>query len=194
MPISPVYRSDSSGTNFVFTSYLSGQSREFGTTVGSGKSVSWKVGTGADKNAGVAAVITRVPGAIGYLELNYAVKNNIAFADMQNKAGKFVKASPETVAKAGENALSMMKTTLAAPIWNQAGDETYPISSFTYLIVYKDQKDAAKAKALVDFLTWATHDGQKLAPDLTYAPLTEGVVKRIDETLATITVNGQPMK
>jgi phosphate transport system substrate-binding protein len=184
--ITPVWRTDGSGTNFVFTNYLTTQSEEFTGSVGAGKSVKWPVGQGGKGNEGVTAAVQGTPGAVGYIELAYAIQNKIPFALLQNKDGKFIKASPETVAAAGQGALNQMSTSLAVDIWNQPGEQSYPISAFTYIIVYKDLgylKDAAKAKALVAFLQWATTEAQKMASSLDYAPLAPGVQQKAQEVL-----------
>ena len=197
LAITPAYRTDGSGTNFVFTNYLATQSPTFQRTVGVGKEVKWPLGQGGKGNAGVAQVIQQTNGAIGYLEQNYADKNNITCGAVQNKNGKFVKASPETVSMAGEGAVGEMKGHVVhANIWNQPGDQAYPISSFTYLIVYKDLnnvKSQEQAKALAEFLWWATHGGEKLAADLDYAPLSPAVQKKVEEALKVITYKGQAL-
>jgi phosphate transport system substrate-binding protein len=197
MPITTVHRTDGSGTNYVFTHYLATQSDDFKQTVGIGKQVQWPVGQGAGQNVGVAGVVKQTKGAIGYIELAYAIQNNIPFALLKNKDGNFVKASPDTVSQAGEGALAQMDKSLAVSIWNQSGKDAYPISSFTYLIVYKDMSglnDQTKAKALADFLKWAVTDGEKLAPQLDYAPLSDGVQKKVLEQLDTLNYGGQPLK
>jgi phosphate transport system substrate-binding protein len=190
LAITPAWRTDGSGTNFVFTNYLSTQSKEFTSAVGIGKQVKWPVGSGGKGNPGVAQVVQQTPGAIGYLEQNFAAKNKIQYGAVENKSGKFVKASPQSVSAAGEGALAEMKgDILAANIWNQVGDDAYPIASFTYLIVYKDLrnlKDKDQATALTDFLTWVTHDGQKFANDLDYAPLSAGVVAKVEAAIKDI--------
>ncbi len=168
MEITPVYRTDGSGTSFIFTNYLAGQSSEFKDGIGAGKTVQWPVGQGGKGNQGVTAVVQTTPGALGYIELAYAIQNKLPFALVQNRDGKFIKASPQTVTAAGEGALASMTSSLAVNIWNQPGENTYPISAFTYVIVYKDLgylKDQQKAEALVDFLSWATTEGEKLAPN-----------------------------
>lgn len=197
MPITTVHRSDGSGTNFVFTNYLATQSEDFKENVGMGKQVEWPNGEGASQNVGVAGAVKQTKGGIGYIELAYAVDNNIPFALLKNKDGNFVKASPETVSLAGEGALSHMDKSLAVPIWNQTGKDAYPIASFTYLIVYKDLselKDPNKAKALADFLRWAVTDGEKTAPQLNYAPLSAGVIKKVMQQLDTLNYSGTPLK
>jgi phosphate transport system substrate-binding protein len=198
LAITPAWRTDGSGTNYVFTNYLATQSEDFKGSIGTGKQVQWPVGQGGKGNPGVAAIVQQTSGAIGYIEQNYADKNNIEYGSVKNKDGKFVKASPDAVSAAGAGAVDEMKgTTLAANIWNQPGDAAYPISSFTYLIVYKDLdnvKTREQAQALVDFLHWAIHDGQKLAPGLDYAALAPAVVEKVDAAMDTITYGGSAMK
>ena len=194
--ITPVHRTDGSGTSFVFTNYLCTQSEDFKGSIGAGKSVQWPGGQGGKGNEGVTAAIQATPGAIGYIELNYAVANKIPFALMKNKSGKFAKASPESVAAAGAGAVDKMAASLAVDIWDQPGDDTYPISAFTYIIVYKDLgylKDAAKAKALVGFLKWATTDGEKLAPEMSYAPLAAPVQQKVQDAINGLVWDGKPV-
>ena len=195
LAITPVYRTDGSGTNYVFTNYLATQSPEFKNSIGTGKEVKWPLGQGGKGTAGVAQVIQQTNGAIGYVEQNYADKNHILYGSVQNKSGKFVKASPESVSAAGEGAVGAMKgNVVTANIWNQTGDNAYPIASFTYLIVYKDLgnvKTREQAQALADFLWWATHDGEKLASELDYAPLSPNVLKRVEDALKMVNYKGQ---
>lgn len=197
LAIIPAWRSDGSGTTWVFTNYLSTQSPEFGNKVGASKSVKWPVGTGGDKNAGVMAAIRSQNGGFGYVELNYAEANKVPHALIQNKDKAFVKATPDAVSKASLAAAGAMKPgALNVNIWNQPGADIYPIAAFSYVLVYKDLsylKDAAKAKALVDFLGWAIGDGQKLAAEQTYAPLAPDAVKHVQAELKTLTFNGQPV-
>jgi phosphate transport system substrate-binding protein len=191
--ITPAWRTDGSGTTFVFTSYLATQSEEWKSTVGAAKSVEWPAGQGGKGNEGVSAIVQQTPGAIGYIELNYATQNRLPFASMKNQAGKFVKASPETVSAAGEAALKKMNNGIA-DIWNQPGDNAYPISAYTYVIVYQDLgslKDRNKARALVDFLTWATGEqGQRIAAEMDYAPLAPSVRQKVTEQLNKLTFGG----
>jgi phosphate transport system substrate-binding protein len=195
LPITPAWRTDGSGTNFVFTNYLATQSIEFRNTIGTGKEVKWPIGQGGKGNAGVAQVIQQSNGAIGYLEQNYADKNNIRYGSVLNKAGKFIRASPESVSLAGEGAVNEMQGSVVhANIWNQSGPDAYPIASFTYLIVYKDLsnvKSREQAKSLSEFLWWATHDGEKLATGLDYAPLSPSVQKKVEDALHSINYMGQ---
>jgi phosphate transport system substrate-binding protein len=193
--ITPVYRTDGSGTNFVWTNYLAGQSDEFKNSVGTGKQVKFPGGQGGKGTAGVAAVVQQTPGAIGYVEQNYADKNNIPYGSVRNKAGKFVKASPASVSAAGAGA-NLNGNLLAANIWDQPGDDAYPISSFTYLIAYKDLnnlKSKEQATALAKYLWWATHDGQQFATDLDYAPLAPSVQQKVEAALQQLTFGGEPV-
>lgn len=196
MGITPVSRTDGSGTTFVFTNYLATQSEDFKGSVGMGKQVKWPTGQGGKGNEGVTAAVQGTPGAIGYIELNYATQNDISFATMKNKDGKFVKASAETVSAAGAGAVKQMGKTLAVDIWNQSGADAYPIAAFTYIIVYKDLgylKDQAKAKALVEFLKWATTDGQQFAGEMDYAPLASPVQDKAGEAISGLTWSGSPV-
>jgi len=196
--ITPAWRTDGSGTNFVFTSYLATQSEDFKTTVGTGKSVEWPKGQGGKGSEGVTAIVQSTPGAIAYVESNYATQNKIPFASVKNASGKFVKATPATVSAAGKGAVEEMKPgALAVSLWNQKGDDAYPIAAFTYIIVYKDLNnvaDAKKAQALVDYLSWATTGGQQLASAMDYAPLAPEVQKLVAAELAGLTYKGQPVK
>jgi phosphate transport system substrate-binding protein len=196
--ITPVYRTDGSGTNFVFTNYLATQSEDFKGSIGVGKQVQWPMGQGGKGNDGVAAIVSQTAGAIGYIEVNYANQNKIAYGSVKNWAGKFVKASADTVSAAGAGAVDKMNgNILAANLWNQPGDNAYPIASFTYLIVYKDLnnlKSQEEAEALVNYLWWCTHDGQKMAAELDYAPLAEPVVKKVEAALNSIQYQGNAIK
>jgi phosphate transport system substrate-binding protein len=198
LAITPVWRTDGSGTTYVWTNYLCTQSMDFSDNIGSGTSVSWPVGQGGKGNQGVAAVLQVTKGAIGYVEENYADKNNIAYGAVRNKAGKFIKASPESVSKAGTSAAEQMSgSVLKANMWNGDGEGTYPIASLTYLIVYKDLKNVdsmEKAKAITAYLWWATHEGQKYASDLDYAPLASEVQKKVEKALSGLVYKGRPVQ
>jgi len=195
--ITPVWRTDGSGTTFIYTNYVATQSDDFLSTVGMGKQVQWPVGQGGKGNEGVTAVVQQTAGSIGYVEQGYADNNDLTYGSVENKDGKFVKASPETVSKAGAGAVSGISgQILAANIWDQPGAEAYPISSFTYLIVYKDMKNLRSkeaAQTLVDFLWWVTHDGQRYAAELDYAPLAPEVQAKVEQALKTITYKGQSL-
>jgi len=198
LAITPAYRSDGSGTNFVWTNYLATQSEDFKSGIGIGKQVKYPVGQGGNGNPGVAAIVKQTSGAIGYIEQNFADKNGISYGLVQNKSGKFVKASTDAVAAAGASAAGTMDgNVLKANIWNQPGDDVYPIASFTYLIAYKDLnscKDKEQAQTVVNFLWFATHDGQKAAPGLFYAPLAPPVVAKVEAALNNFTYQGEAIK
>jgi phosphate transport system substrate-binding protein len=159
--------------------------------------VQWPVGQGGKGNEGVSAVVQQTVGGIGYVEQSFADNNHLTYGTMQNKDGKFVKASPETVSLAGAGAAGSMRgQILAANIWNQPGEQAYPISSFTYLIIYRDLNnlpDKESAQALVDFLWWTTHDGQRYAQELDYAPLAPEVQASVEQALKTVTYKGEPL-
>ena len=197
LAITPVWRTDGSGTTYVFTSYICTQSEDFKGTIGAGKQVQFKIGQGGKGNEGVTAVVQGTPGAVGYIELNYATQNKVPFAAVKNLDGNFVKASTETVSKAGAGALAQMTPDkLNVNIWNQSGKDAYPIAAFTYILVYKDLnnvKDEAKAKALVNFLNWAVTDGQKLAAEMDYAPLAPEVAKLAQEAIKGLSLSGKPV-
>jgi phosphate transport system substrate-binding protein len=198
LAITPVWRTDGSGTNFIFTNFLCTQSELFLYTVGYGKQVQWPFGQGGKGNEGVTAVVQQTLGGIGYVEQTYAESNHLTHGMMQNRDGKFVAASAKTVSQAGAAAdFSKGGQLLAADIWDQKGEGVYPIASFTYLIVYKDLNNLPSKTAAQDFvafLWWATHDGQKLAAALGYAPLAPEVQSRVEEALKTITYRGEGLK
>src|SRR5262249_34495554 len=185
-PIATVHRADGSGTTKIFVDYLSAVSPEWKSGPGTGTSVSWPGGLGAKGNDGVTAQVKGTPGAVGYVELAYAVENKLSFAAIKNKAGKFILPSLESTTAAGAGAAAKMPDDLRISIVDAEGETAYPISGFTYILLYTEQKDAAKGKALVDFLKWATHDGQKLTAALNYAALPEPVVEKVDKKLAGI--------
>jgi phosphate transport system substrate-binding protein len=177
-----VHRSDGSGTSFIFTDYLSKVSPEWKSQVGSDTSVKWPLGMGGKGNEGVAGYIRQLPGSIGYVELIYAVQNNIPYGSVRNAAGVFVKASLEGVTAAGASA-PKMPADFRVSITNAPGKDAYPISSFTWLLVPAQSKDAAKGKILADFLTWMVADGQKMTSALSYAPLPENVAAKVKDAI-----------
>lgn len=187
-PIFVAHRSDGSGTTYVFTDYLSKVSPAWQTKVGTGKSVNWPVGLGGKGNEGVAALVKQTPGSIGYMELSYALQMKINMASLQNKAGQFIHPSIDSISAAADGVV--LPPDYRVSLTNSAGPKAYPISSFTYLLVYQKQTDAAKGKALVTFLKWALHDGQALAAPLFYAPLPVSLVQKLDQTVSKITVPG----
>jgi phosphate transport system substrate-binding protein len=182
------HRSDGSGTSFIFTDYLSKVSKTWEEKVGRGTSVKWPVGLGGKGNEGVAGTVKQSDGAIGYVELAYAVKNDLPYASLENKAGKFVRASFDAVSAAAAGAIKDMPADLRVSITNADGDAAYPISGFTWLLIYQHMQDKAKAKAMTEFLKWAMEDGQAYAKDLYYAPLPKEVVKLCEKKIALISL------
>ncbi len=172
------HRSDGSGTSFIFTDYLTKVSKDWETKVGKGTSVNWPVGLGGKGNEGVTGLVKQSPGAIGYVELAYAVKNNLPYASMKNKSGAFVEPTLESVTAAAAGSVKNFPEDLRVSITDADGKNSYPISGFTWLLVYKHMKDKEKGEALVKFLKWAMGEGQSYAKDLLYAPLPKEVVKR----------------
>jgi phosphate transport system substrate-binding protein len=180
-----VHRSDGSGTTYIWTDYLSKVSPEWQSQVGKGTSVKWPIGLGGKGNEGVAGMIRQLPGAIGYVELIYAVQNKISYGSVKNSAGTFVKASLESVTAAAASS-PKMPDDFRVSITNAPGKDAYPISSFTWLLIPQPSKDPAKGKILADFLNWMLTDGQPMAPALSYAPLPESVVQKEKEVIKTI--------
>jgi phosphate transport system substrate-binding protein len=173
-----IHRSDGSGTTFIFTDYLSKVSKDWQSEVGKGTSVKWPVGLGGKGNEGVAGAIRQMQGAIGYVELIYAVQNKIPYGPLKNAAGQFVKASLESVTAAAASVESM-PADFRVSITNAPGKDAYPISSFTWLLIPQQSKDPAKGKILADFLNWMVDDGQKMTAELTYAPLPQAVAQKV---------------
>jgi phosphate transport system substrate-binding protein len=177
-----VHRSDGSGTTYIWTDYLSKISPEWQSQVGKGTSVKWPIGLGGKGNEGVAGSIRQLQGSIGYVELIYAVQNNIPYGSVKNAAGNFVKASLESVTAAAASS-PKMPADFRVSITNAPGKDAYPISSFTWLLIPAQSKDPAKGKILADFLNWMVTDGQKMTASLSYAPLPEGVVEKEKEAI-----------
>ena len=177
------HRSDGSGTTFIFTDYLSKVSAEWKSKVGNNTSVNWPAGLGGKGNEGVAGQVKQTPNSIGYVELIYAIQNKMKYADLKNADGAFVKASPDSVTAA--MATAQIPDDFRFSITNASGKDSYPISGATWLLVYAQQKDAAKGQKLVEFLKWSQTKGEEMAKDLDYAPLPESlrerVMTRIDE-------------
>jgi phosphate transport system substrate-binding protein len=174
-----VHRSDGSGTTYVFVDYLSKVSKEWETKVGRGTSVNWPVGLGGKGNEGVAGQIKQTPNSIGYIELIYAIQNKMAYGNVKNAAGKSVRASTASVSAAAAGALKEMPEDFRVSITNAPGKESYPISSFTWLLIPARIQDQAKKKALVEFLRWMLdNDAQATAEALDYARLPKAVVAK----------------
>ena len=194
--ILPVYRADSSGTSAVFTDFLSKTSPEWKSKVGMNKQPSWitGVGVGAKGNDGVMGQVKQTPNSIGYVELTFAKANNLPAAHIKNKAGQFVDASLDSVSAAAAGSVASMPDDLRTQITDADGPASYPIASYTYILVYKDQADAVKGKAIADFLWWAVHDGEKFAADLHYAPLPAEVVKKVEAKINSMTGGGKPLR
>jgi phosphate transport system substrate-binding protein len=175
--ITVVHRSDGSGTTYIWVDYLSKVSPEWMKKVGVATSVNWPVGLGGKGNEGVAGLVTQTPGSIGYVELIYALQNKIRYGSVQNMAGEFTKASEQSVTAAAAAAANNMPADFRVSITNAAGKGVYPISSFTWLLLYENPKDKGQGKVMVDFMKWMLSDGQKFAGGLGYAPLPDPVIK-----------------
>ncbi|MBO0798570.1 MAG: phosphate ABC transporter substrate-binding protein PstS [Blastocatellia bacterium] len=192
--ITVVHRSDGSGTTYVWTDFLAKVSPDWKEKVGTNTSVNWPVGVGAKGNEGVTGQVKQTPYSIGYVELIYAQQNNLPFASVQNSAGEFVKPSFDSVTAAAAGAAGTIPDDLRVSITNPPGKDVYPISSFTYMLVYTAQTDEAKGRELVNFLWWAIHDGQSMAKGLGYAPLPNEVVAKAEGKIKSITYQGKPLK
>ncbi len=197
-----VHRSDGSGTTFVWTGYLSVASPEWKEKVGQSTAVQWPVGLGSSGNEGVAGLIRGTEYTAGYVELAYATTNKMAYASIQNKEGKFIEPTLESTAAAPAVLAAELpkgeQNWFPVSLLNAPGGDSYPIASFSYLLVYKDLSalkgmDKTKAKALVEFLWWATHEGQTLAPKLSYVSLPQAVVQINEQTIKSVTFNGEAL-
>jgi len=187
--ITVVHRSEASGTTYIWVDYLSKVSPEWKMKVGVQTSVNWPTGVGGKGNEGVAGTVTQTPGSIGYVELVYALQNKIAYGSVQNMAGEFTKANVESVTAAAGAAAGKMPPDFRVSITNAPGKGVYPISSFTWILLYENPKDKMLAKAMLDYVKWALTDGQKFAAGLGYAPLPAEVVKLEMAALAKIKVS-----
>jgi len=176
--IAVVHRSEGSGTTYIWVDFLSKTSSEFKDKVGVNTAVNWPAGVGAKGNEGVSGLVSQTPGSVGYVELIYALQNKIAYGAVQNEAGTFVKASEESVTAAAAAAAGNMPEDFRVSITNASGMDSYPVSSFTWLLLYEKPPDLAKAKVMSEFLRWALTEGQKYCADLGYAPLPAEVVQR----------------
>jgi phosphate transport system substrate-binding protein len=189
-----VHRSDGSGTTFIFSSYLSKVSQEWKDAVGAGPSLNWPVGLGGKGNPGVAGLVQQTPGSLGYVELIYALQNKMPYGTVKNKKGNFIEPTIASTSMAAETALpDDMKVNLT----DTDAPKGYPISGFTWIILYQEQnygnKPAEKAKLLVDLLWWMTHQGQQYAEPLEYAPLSKAAVGKAEKLIKSITYDGKPI-
>lgn len=187
--ITVVHRSDGSGTTNIFTDYLSKVSPEWKAQVGFGTNVKWPAGLGAKGNEGVTGLVKQTPGAIGYVELAYANQNKLPTAELKNKEGAFVKPTMQSTSEAAAGVV--MPEDFRVSITDAKGKGAYPMASFTYILVPPDQKDPVKAAAIVKFLGWAVHEGQKFAEPLDYAPLPRSVVEKVTAKLKTLKAEGK---
>lgn len=187
-----VHRTDASGTSFIFTDYLTSVSQQWANGPGRGKQVNWPVGLGAKGNEGVAAQVEQMPGAIGYTELAYVKQNDLPAARVRNQAGNFVAPTIENVQAAAAGALESLSdsTDFRISIVNAPGEQAYPISSLTWILLYRTQADSTKASELLDFLRWALTEGDAQAAALDYAPLPDAVAQRVLQRLDSVQVGG----
>jgi phosphate transport system substrate-binding protein len=186
--ITVVHRSDGSGTSYIWCDYLSKVSADYKKTVGVATSVNWPVGLGGKGNEGVAGLVKQTPGSLGYVELIYASHNKISFGAVKNMEGEFIKASVEAVTAAASSAASKMPPDFRVSVTNAPGKGVYPVSSFTWLLLYENPKDKERSRIMVDFMKWALADGQQYAPELGYAPLPKAVIDLEHPALAKIKV------
>ena len=186
MEITVVHRSDGSGTSYIWCDYLSKVSADYRKTVGVATSVNWPVGVGGKGNEGVAGLVKQTPGAIGYVELIFAVQNRISYGLVQNAAGEFVRASTETISNAAAAAAKAMPKDFRVSITNAPGNNVYPISSFTWLLVQQAPSDRTRSAMMKEFMKWALTSGQKYAAELGYAPLPQSVVQLEMQALSTV--------
>lgn len=184
--VTVVHRSDGSGTSYIWVDYLAKVSPEWKSKVGVATSVNWPVGVGGKGNEGVSGLVTQTPGSIGYVELIYALQNKISYGAVQNMAGEFLRATVPSVTAAAAAAAAKMPPDFRVSITNAPGTGVYPVSSFTWLLLYENPKDKQQAKIMLDFMKWALSDGQKFAADLGYAPLPQPVVQLELEALKKI--------
>jgi phosphate transport system substrate-binding protein len=189
--ITPVFRSDASGTTFAFTDYLAKVSPDFKSRVGAGTAVSFPSGTGGKGNDGVAGVVKSTPNSIGYVELIYAIQQKLGTATLRNSSGRFVDPTLDAVSKAAVGVT--YPDDLRVSITNSPNADAWPISTFTFLLTYKDVSDRAKALAMARYFWWGTHDGQAFTKDLGYAPLPADVLAKAEAKIHSITSGGTPV-
>lgn len=189
--IAVVHRSDGSGTTYIFTNYLSKVSADWNTKVGNATSVNWPGDIGGQGNAGVAGQVQQIPGAIGYVELAYALQNSIPYAMLKNAAGNYVAPSPASTTNAAEGVT--LPDDMKVMLTNSANPDAYPIVGFTWILAYTNQTDKSKGEALTKMLWWAIHDGQKFTEPLSYARLASIAVTNAENEILTIKYQGQPL-
>ena len=187
-----VYRSDGSGTTAVFTEYLAQFSKEWLKKAGKGKSINWMTGVGGKGNEGVMGLIKKIPGSIGYIAMSYALNRSLPTAEIQNKSGHFVKANIDTVKTSAQQILKKTNN-LFQPLVTAQGPNVYPLSSYTYLLVYEEML-SDKGKAIVEFLNWSMDTGQSFCKKLHYIPLPEEVIKKVKNKVRSIKVNSNDKK
>ena len=194
LPITVVHRSDGSGTTFVFSDYLSKASSGWSTKVGKGTALNWPIGLGAKGNPGVAGLVKQTPGSIGYVELIYALQNKMAYGNIKNKKGSFVK---PTLAATSAAANTTLPDDMKVSLTDSDSPQAYPIAGFTWILVYKEQAYANrtpdKANDLVKLLWWMTHQGQKYAEPMEYAPLSSKATPKAEALIKSITFQGKPV-
>jgi phosphate transport system substrate-binding protein len=201
--INVVHRADSSGTTFVLTDYLSSTSSQWNEQIGKGKAVTWPIGSGADRNEGVSSLVSGTENSIGYVELAYSVAAGLEHANIENQDGNFVEPTIESVNAAAESRVSDLPQT-GNESWNNVtlvnspGENSYPISSYSYLVLYQDlstipNMNQKKSQELVDFISWVINEGQKYSPELSYVPLSDKVVEINNKTLQSLSFNGEPV-
>ena len=191
--IAVVHRSEGSGTTNIFTDYLSKVSPEWKSKVGTSISVNWPVGIGAKGSEGVAGQVRQIAGSIGYVELAYAIQNKMPYGLVKNQAGQFVEPTLDSTVAAAAADAANMPADMRVSIVNAPGATSYPIAGYTYILVYKQQSDASKGKALVNLLWWGIHDGESYAKDLLYGPLPADVVAKDEAAIKSITYQGKPL-
>jgi len=187
------HRSDGSGTTFLFTNYLSQVSKDWKKKVGLGTSVEWPVGLGGKGNEGVSGVIRQQPGGLGYIELAYAEQNKISYAFVQNQAGQFIEPTLASITAASNALGDKMPEDMGQLLVNAPGKDSYPIAGYTFLLIYKNMTDCAKAQKLVEFVQWALTKGDQSATSLLYAPVGASVEQKVLQRLKTLTCEGKPV-
>jgi phosphate transport system substrate-binding protein len=183
-----VHRAEASGTTYIFSDYLSSVSGAWKSGPGTGKELQWPVGLGGKGNDGVTGQVKQTPGAVGYVELAYARQNKLPYASIKNSSGEFIAPTIESITAAGAGVAAKLPPTtdFRVSLVNPPGKDAYPISAWTFILIYQTQTDAAKGKKLLDFLKWAIHDGQASAPSLDYAPLPKNIVAMLDKRLGSV--------